>query len=79
MTGLTFRGDVSSSQRIAGVNVVIEGDGLPVALRVAGVTFLAVGSFVCVVPFVTGVAIDRRILKRRGLVTFLTLHSGVLP
>ena len=57
---------------------MIERDGLPIALRMAGLAFLSVRSFVFVDFHVTCVTIERRIFERGSQVTFLALDLGML-
>ncbi len=57
---------------------MIERDGLPIALRVAGLAFLSISTFVFVVFLVTGITIERRIFERRSQVTALALDLGML-
>ena len=65
---------MSASQRILGVKFMIEGDGFPVALSVALFAFLSVSPFVCVVLFVAGVTVHRRVFEGWREMTFLTFH-----
>lgn len=57
---------------------MIEGDGLPIALRVAGLTFLSVRPFVLVVLLVAGIAGHRSVFEGRGQMAFLAVHLGML-
>jgi hypothetical protein len=57
---------------------MIECDGLPIAFRVAGLTFLPIGSFVLIVFLVTGQTIQRRIFESGSQMTLLALDLGML-
>ena len=57
---------------------MIECDGLPIAFRVAGLTFLSIGSFVLVFFFVTGKTIQRRIFESGSQMTLRALDLGML-
>ena len=58
---------------------MIERDGLPIALRVAGLAFLSERPFVLVVFLVTGITIQWGVFKGRCQVAFLAFHLGMLP
>lgn len=53
MAGLAFGRQVPSSQRILRVQFVVECDGLPITLPVAGFAFLPIRSFMFVIFLVT--------------------------
>ena len=57
---------------------MIEGDGLPIALRVAGLTFLSVGSFVLVLFLVTGITIHGGVFEGWCQMAFLAFCLGML-
>lgn len=78
MAGLAFGRDVPSPERVFGAQVVIERDGLPIGLCVAGFTLLTVGAFVLVVFLMTRVALERCIFEGGGEVALFALDSGML-
>lgn len=49
VTGVTFGSKVSSEQRVLGMQLMIEDDGLPVALGMAGLALLSITPFMGVV------------------------------
>jgi hypothetical protein len=54
MTGLAFGCDMSTPQRIFGVQVMVECDRLPIAFRVTSLAFLSVRPSVLVIFLVAG-------------------------
>ena len=66
MAGLALGRDMPPTERVFGVQVMIERDGLPIALRMAGFALLSVCPFVFVVFLVTGITIQRRVFKSRS-------------
>lgn len=79
MAGLALGCDMSPPQRVFGVQVVVECDDLPIALRVTGLAFLSVCTFVLVILLVAGEAIRRRIFECGSQMTFLTLDLHMFP
>jgi hypothetical protein len=61
------------------MQVMIEGDGLPIALPMASFALFSVSSFVLVVFFVTGITIHWGIFEGRCQVAFLAFNLGMLP
>ena len=78
MTGFAFGSKVSSEQRVLGVQLMIEDDGLPIALGMAGLALLSVTPFMRVVFFVAGIAIHWSVFEGGRRVALLALSGFML-
>lgn len=61
------------------MQVVIEGDRLPIVFCVAISAFHSIRPFMLVVLLVAGITIQRSVSKCRCQMAFLALHLRVLP
>ena len=78
MAGFALGRDMPPPERVFGVQVMIERNGSPIGLRVAGLAFLSVAAFVLVIFLVARIALERRIFEGGGEVALLTLDLGML-
>jgi hypothetical protein len=78
VAGLAFGRDMPSPQRVLGMQVMIERDGLPIVHPMARFAFLSVSPFMLVVFLVTGITIHWGVFECRRQMAFLTIHLGML-
>ncbi len=77
VAGVTSGAQMPPRERILGVQIMIEHDGLPALLHMARVAFPAIAPLMLVILLVAGIAISWRILERGSHVTFLALDPVV--